>query len=71
MFIISQDFLLLDATNLKIWVTTTVYYRVTHKGWDCKDDIKLFKFYDSKVKSSALNIVGKYFFIDFTQIEAS
>ena len=40
-------------------------------GWDCKDNLKLFKFYDSKFKSSALNIVAKCFFIDFTQIEAS
>ena len=29
-------------------------YRVTHKGRDCKDDMKLFKYADSKSKSSLL-----------------
>ena len=29
-------------------------YRVTHKGWDCEDDWKLFRFNDSKVKISLL-----------------
>ena len=30
------------------------FYRVTHKGWDCKDDLKLFKYDNSKVKLSLL-----------------
>ena len=25
-------------------------YRITHKGWDCKDDLKLFKYNDIKFK---------------------
>ena len=30
------------------------FYRVPHKGWDCKDDLKLFKYDNSKVKLSLL-----------------
>ena len=29
-------------------------YRVTHKGWDCNDDLKLFKYDDLKVKLKLL-----------------
>ena len=31
-----------------------ILYRVTHKGWDCKDDIKLLKYDKYKGKSSHL-----------------
>ena len=30
------------------------FYRATHKGWNCKDDRKLLKYDDSKVKLSLL-----------------
>ena len=29
-------------------------YRFTHKGWDCKDDLKLMKYDDFNVKLSLL-----------------
>ena len=37
---------------LKIYTYTL--YRVNHKEWDCKDDVKFFKNYDSEVKLSLL-----------------
>jgi len=27
-------------------------YRATQKGWDCKDDFKLYKYHDPKIKKS-------------------
>jgi len=33
----------------KYIVTKTFNYRVTHKGWDCKDDLKSLKYDDPKV----------------------
>ena len=29
-------------------------YRVTHKGWDCKDDLKFFNYDDPKFKLSLM-----------------
>ena len=40
-------------------------YRVTHKGWDCKDDWKLLKYDDYKAKLKgvfAKNEKGVYFY---------
>ena len=34
-----------------------IIYRVTRKGWDCKDDLNLLKYDDSKVKLSQLPLV--------------
>ena len=33
-----------------LFLANSVNYRVTHKGWDCKDDLKLLKYDDLKVK---------------------
>ena len=38
-----------------IWDNT-----LTHKGWDCKDDLKVFEYDDPKCKSSLLT--GRYSF---------
>ena len=37
-----------------IFVLYLQIYRVSHKGWDCKDDIKLLKY--ENLRGSALNI---------------
>ena len=34
-----------------------ILYRVTHKGWDCKGDLKLFQYDGFKIKYFAMNIV--------------
>ena len=46
---------------------------VTHKGWDCKDDLKLFKYDDTgHIKSSALNVVFSWtLFYDLAKEETS
>ena len=36
--------------GLFVYTEPPLTYRVTHKGWDCKDDQKLLKYDDSKVK---------------------
>ena len=41
------------ATKLQTDVFS-VFYRVTHKGWDCKDDWKLSKYEDFSVKLNLL-----------------
>ena len=38
----NQELLLMYLCNKSI-NTTRMKYRVIHKGWDCKDDLKLFK----------------------------
>ena len=35
-------------------IKTNITYKVTHKGWDCKDDLKLLKYPDFKVNLSLL-----------------
>jgi len=41
------------ATKLKTDVFS-VFYRVTHNGWDCKDDWKLSKYDDFSVELNLL-----------------
>ena len=40
---------------IKQFVTHLIsMYRIIHKGWDCKDDLKIFNYYDAKVETSLL-----------------
>ena len=49
------------------------YNRVTHKEWDCKDDLKLFTYDDYKVKLSLLPLIWPFngFFNDLAKTETN
>ena len=50
---------------------STFMYKVTHKGWNCKDDLKLLKYYDLKIKLRLLSWIQslKCIFKDFAKKE--
>ena len=46
----------MDIVMIKQFVTHLIsMYRIIHKGWDCKDDLKILKYDDPKVEITLLS----------------